>query len=497
MQKVFFTSDLHFGHANVIRFDGRPFETVEEMKINAPLDHETQNLIRSKQDYANRLSEIIPAVIDANYKALTPTYTLISGLKNDYTLLTEDEKEEVKSLLREERFFGTPIADIINPRREVALLKISLALTTKYKNIADIDLDIENILESFYDAKLGSTFNTYELERQIESLSYVKYARVNHVVNERKVNTNYQVGYVLYYEDTNQYYIASNILGTSGTSVPTWNVPLTATEVDTGLETLDGSVVWRAYKELPNMGWSTDYSERKNNEPYGIGDYVHSNAAPDFMFKCVDILRSSGLTEPDITYAELGDFVADGGIVWVVCQRNDSAPIWSSFTTYGIKKATYNQGNIVNVTNNSEYSLECIGYTGTVGANENPDFELFEYPVVSYTVGSYETNGTLFVAGSKVAFFRPGDSITVTSPQIPYTFVVENSELVTTEDGEVNTKITVNKPLDEYVDYKTIQTVQRGTRDYQVLWSLVEDPTNITYPWNGYVVFDHVLEVIE
>ena len=29
--KVFFTSDLHFGHANVIRFDGRPFETVEEM----------------------------------------------------------------------------------------------------------------------------------------------------------------------------------------------------------------------------------------------------------------------------------------------------------------------------------------------------------------------------------------------------------------------------------------------------------------------------------
>ena len=31
MQKVFFTSDLHFGHANVIRFDGRPFETVEEM----------------------------------------------------------------------------------------------------------------------------------------------------------------------------------------------------------------------------------------------------------------------------------------------------------------------------------------------------------------------------------------------------------------------------------------------------------------------------------
>lgn len=31
MDKVFFTSDLHFGHENVIRFDNRPFQTVDEM----------------------------------------------------------------------------------------------------------------------------------------------------------------------------------------------------------------------------------------------------------------------------------------------------------------------------------------------------------------------------------------------------------------------------------------------------------------------------------
>lgn len=31
MGKIFFTSDLHFGHKNVIHFDKRPFFTLDEM----------------------------------------------------------------------------------------------------------------------------------------------------------------------------------------------------------------------------------------------------------------------------------------------------------------------------------------------------------------------------------------------------------------------------------------------------------------------------------
>ena len=46
MNKTYFTSDLHFGHENVIRFDNRPFETVDEMdaelirKWNAKVDRD-------------------------------------------------------------------------------------------------------------------------------------------------------------------------------------------------------------------------------------------------------------------------------------------------------------------------------------------------------------------------------------------------------------------------------------------------------------------------
>ena len=32
-QKIFFTSDLHFQHKNVIRFCGRPFENTKDMEL--------------------------------------------------------------------------------------------------------------------------------------------------------------------------------------------------------------------------------------------------------------------------------------------------------------------------------------------------------------------------------------------------------------------------------------------------------------------------------
>ena len=455
-----------------------PFESVDQMKINAPLDHETQNLIRSKQDYANRLKQIIPAMIDASYKALTPTYTLISGLKSDFTLLNTSEIDQVQELLKEENYFGTPLPDITHPRREVANLLIQLALTNKYKNIADIDLDINNILENFYDAKLGDTFNTFDLERKIESLSYVKYARVNHVINTREPNTNYQVGYILNHEDKS--YIASKILGLSGTNYPNWNVPVGTppAEIDTGLETLDGSIVWRAFKLLPNMS-STDLSARENNMQYGIGDYVYDNTrAPGYMFKCVDLIKSSGFTEPNVLTSELGDFLVDGNIVWVVKDRGDY-DMWSSSTNYRL-------GSSVNVTTGSDVSLECISYTGTVGTEEDLEFELPIYDIVGQTVN------TFLVAGNKAFYFRPNDIITVTHTGGSTNFVVVSAVF-----NGTNTVITVSENIDSGIAYQQIHTAERGTRDGQILWTLIEDVDNITYPWNGYVVFDHQLEILD
>ena len=56
MSKVFFTSDLHFGHGNAIKFDDRPFESVEEM--NAELIKRWNNKV-SKGDLVYVLGDMI------------------------------------------------------------------------------------------------------------------------------------------------------------------------------------------------------------------------------------------------------------------------------------------------------------------------------------------------------------------------------------------------------------------------------------------------------
>ena len=469
-----FTSDMFpYGElSNVSNISGfLPFESVDSIKVTAPLHHETQNLIRSKADYANRLREIVPTTIDTNWEALTPTYTLISYLKSDNTLLSSSEVEKVTDLLKEERFFGTPLPDITYPRREVAYLQVDLELSNKYKNISDVDLDVSNIIENSYNRELGVSFNTYDLERKIENLSYVRYARVSHVINEREPNKNYQLGYILGYNDN--YYIASKILGVSGSTAPDWNIAQTK-EIDTGLETIDGSLVWKAYKRLPGV----DAVQWLPNSPYGIGDYVYDDTYPKFMFKCVDLIKSTGATAPNVSYAELGDFIVDGNIVWAVKDYSDTYPTRQSLTNYRL-------GASVNLPTLAGYSLECISYTGTTGTDETLEFEENTYPIL------YQTANTFAIEGDKTQYFRADDVISAAYAGGYTTFAVESSEI-----SGLNTVVTVRQQIDESITYTELITQPKGTKDGQILWSLIDNIDEITYDWNAYVTFSHKLNII-
>ena len=470
------------GVANISSY--LPFESVESIKVRAPLDHETQNLIRSKQDYANRLRQIVQSTIDTDWTAVTPTYTQITYLKNDYTMLSSGEEEDVLKLLKDENYFGTPLPDITNPRREVAHLQIQMALNNRYKNIADINLDVENILESYYNAVLGATFNTFDLERKIESLSYVKYARVSHIQNERKPNTQYQLGYMVTHDGN--IYRASKIMGIAGENLPEWNVPLPDNpprEIDTGLLTYDGSLVWRTYKRLPNMP-SINFIERRRPrgegaQYFGIGDFVYVSNIDNYMFKCVDIIKSSGFRAPDLTAAEVGDFFVDGNIVWVAKDYNPTYDLWSSTTNYSL-------GSSVNIPSSTLFSLECVSYTGSTGSEAELDFELSEYPIKE------QTENTFTVSGNRTYYFQDGDEFSATHEAGASTFKVLSSVY-----NGTNTIITTVQDINSDIEYIALVTAQRGTKDGQILWTVIDNPENIKYPWNSYVTYDYTLEILE
>ena len=91
-------------------YDYVPFETVDNIKINAPIDHEVQNLIRSKSDYSKKIKEDIPNVVETSYMPITPTYTSVTYLKDNYSFLTTGEGSETESImnsLSKENFFGS------------------------------------------------------------------------------------------------------------------------------------------------------------------------------------------------------------------------------------------------------------------------------------------------------------------------------------------------------------------------------------------------------
>ena len=476
------------------------FEPVDSIKVTAPLFHETQNLIRSKADYASSLRINVPSVSETNFTALTPTYTLITYLKDTFTLLTgtllqpgsseqntqaleDTEIGEFNKLLKQENYFGTPLPDITVPRREVADLDISIALKNKYTSIADINLDIENILKNYYNTYLNVSFSTYDLERKIEDLPYVKYARVSYKINERKVNSNYQLGHII--KDNDSYYKVSKILGRTGSSndIGDWDVPLTpGTEIDTNAVILDGTIYWKCFKKLPNMPKSI-YSERTVNKQYGIGDYMHRDEFPNYMFKCIDLVKTSGGTAPDTTNSELGDFIVDNGIVWVVREKlNDSlTKTWSSLTSYRL-------GEVVNTT--GDYSLECVSYTGNTNSDENLEFEQSEYKLEYPTGESYDTEKYFYVEGNKMWYFNKGDTIEAQDSQGYTKFIVKSCGL----QGDY----TVIEPETSITrKYENLFASPRGTQDEGILWTLVDDINNVSYDWNSYVTFTHNLTILE
>lgn len=457
-----------------------PFESVSNIKINAPIDHEVQNLIRSKADYSKRVKQIVPNVKQTSYYPITPTYTLVTYLKDDYSFLSTgvgSETETIMGLLVEENFFGTPLPDITYPRREVTPLNITLKVTNKYMDINDIQNDINNLLATNYETLLEQTFNVYDFERLLEnSLAYVTYARVELNVEARQNNTQNQLGSVINVDDVN--YKASYVLGLSSAISPNWQVPSTfPKQIDLGTETEDGELIWHAYKLLPYV---ENIKTWQSSTKYKIGDYVTVSGYDNVMFKCVNMKKLTGSTIPTIPVnITTGEFIIDGNVIWVCVNYNDSYEGWIQ----GSKKL----GDTCNI---GGYSFQCISFAEYTGGIE-PTFESDRYDIID------TTSSTFVVSGNVTDYIGNGDIIqVVTETGDIYSFGVNSTEYsqeTLTDVGE--TTITVAQTINTDIQYSYILSKRQGTYDGNICWEIIDDIDNVSYGWNVYNTFEYNLTI--
>lgn len=98
-QNIFFTSDFHIGHTNVIRFDGRPFKNVDEM-------HDTLiknwNSVVSEEDTVFYLGDLS---IRCPEKTVKWFVSQLNG-KIHFLMGNHDRIRDISRLQRFERIYG-------------------------------------------------------------------------------------------------------------------------------------------------------------------------------------------------------------------------------------------------------------------------------------------------------------------------------------------------------------------------------------------------------
>lgn len=109
MKNIFFTSDHHFGHKNVIKYSNRPFESVEEMdevmiqrwNEKVGMDDEVYHLGDVGLSSAGKLRKILARLngkiylIKGNHeKSAVACHTRFEWIKDYYELVVEDAEFE-------------------------------------------------------------------------------------------------------------------------------------------------------------------------------------------------------------------------------------------------------------------------------------------------------------------------------------------------------------------------------------------------------------------
>lgn len=362
-------SDLDFLYGEVLSVDSiasyNPIETINSIKINAPLANETQALIRARNDAKKLVQQYGKNYISAvNTRDISPEIIEVTYIKNDYTLLSELEYSGLYDYLYNKvRPFGINMPFISAAIRAILELEIDVELTNPLVRntiTASIGSMIDTLEGQFLLNSQGQTakLDMDLIEQQIEDSYGVKVARIYIKSPTYIPDTYYRAGQFVTPNTENPVgmFKLQEIVHLSSSTEPDW--PTTIGEyVD------DGDIRWicRAYERGKATSWEANHS-------YQISDIVVPAGLYSgvYMYEFYSYISSSSDVEP--VYNSTDQVMYDASLIWFQIERNASATPWEANTVYPI-------GKIINISSDTTHSYQLIGFRAK-DATAEPDWPI-------------------------------------------------------------------------------------------------------------------------
>lgn len=277
-------SDINFFYGDLTSFSTLSVyqdpEANNTTRINAPLFHETQALVRARLDFLKVFKIIDPRFVSTNQHDVTAATVELAYLNSDYSALTMAEKTDLLSILRKRMAMGIPPPLITDPVRVALPLDIAVTLRNNTENTTDL---IESILV-LKENILGSSINLDDIESDLEDLNSVKIARVSIGSSEWVASTSYERGSRVRLEPaTGQVFELTKILYRSNSVEPAWPTTLNNTVIDKEL-------VWKAELINPSELTTTTWSP---NSIYEIRNVVVPTVPNGRQYRLADFINKS------------------------------------------------------------------------------------------------------------------------------------------------------------------------------------------------------------
>jgi hypothetical protein len=447
-----------------------PVESKDSIRVNAPLYHEVQVLIRARNDYLKEFKALGYNFSSTNSRDFAPAIVDLSYARNDYTVMIPIEEQNVLSQMYDMRAMGVPMPRITNPVHFKLELDFDIKRSANNPiTLVDVQSDVDNII-SAYEKTLKPSIDRETLERSVDNFSYVKRTRVNIHTQTRANNTKYRLGdFITTPTSVDMIYMARDFIKKSALSEPVWSYT-------SGDIILDNGIAWRCtprYGRNPQVWYPDRY--------YKTGDLVKSTSGVspslEYMFEFAYIQKQSGATIPTFTTV-LQDFTEDNDIIWVCKPKVTQDIAWQANNIYNIGDSILN----------GDFSYQVIGFKGSSSGSVPPFKSDLSYPIITANTAG----NTFTIQGNKTSYFLPKDTVRVqsSSGNDGYYSVINSTSYGST------TIVSVNEPVDSATADGFLYSEDGYTKDGEILWEYFNsDEILFNYNWNNYIKITSNIEL--